>query len=233
MGFITDLFGNDPAVLDPTAGVLQGYDKNTSMFQQGAQNAGIGFQGAQDADAQARNQQMGLAAMLQQAAMGQGPSAAQSQLQSATDRGMQQAMAMAASGRGDNTALNFRNAAWQQAGMGQQAANQSAQLRAQEMQSAQGGLAQLLGGIRGGDFNNQQLQSGLLMQNQGGMVAQDAGASAQKLAYNQMLQNGNIADQQASMQGLSALAQAGGAMMTGGASIPLSMAAKLATQGGH
>lgn len=72
--------------------------------------------------------------MAQAAAQGQGPSAAQAQLQAGLDQSIAAQMAAGASGGGGAAALR---GAQQQAGlMQQQAANQAAQLRAQEQQQA-------------------------------------------------------------------------------------------------
>lgn len=73
--------------------------------------------------------------MMQQAAMGQGPSAAQAQLQAGVDQSIQAQMAAAAS-RGFSPAA-MRGAQMQGAQMQQAAVNQAAQLRAQEQQAAQ------------------------------------------------------------------------------------------------
>ena len=96
----------------------------------------------------ARGRQSQLAVQLgQQAAGVGGPTAAQAQLQSATDQNMRSALAMAASGRG-NAALAGQNAGRQRALMGQQAAQQSAALRAEEQQSAQAQLGSVLQGMQ-------------------------------------------------------------------------------------
>src|SRR5690606_30060428 len=62
---------------------------------------------------------------------------AQAQLQSATDQNIAQQMSMAASARGANVGLTQRGAMMNAATAQQQAANQSAIIRAQEMQQAQ------------------------------------------------------------------------------------------------
>lgn len=73
--------------------------------------------------------------MMQAAASGQGPSAAQAQMQAGTDQAIRAQMAMAGS-RGFNPAA-LRGAQMQGAEMLQTSANQAAQLRAQEQQAAQ------------------------------------------------------------------------------------------------
>jgi hypothetical protein len=73
--------------------------------------------------------------MMQAAAAGQGPSAAQAQMQAGTDQAIRAQMAMAGA-RGFNPAA-MRGAQMQGAEMLQTSANQAAQLRAQEQQAAQ------------------------------------------------------------------------------------------------
>ncbi len=87
-----------------------------------------------------------LIAMLKDRAAGTGgPSAAQDQLQLASDQNMRGALAMAASGRG-NPALAMQAAGQQRGVMGQQLVAQSGALRAQEQQQA---TSQLGSAIRG------------------------------------------------------------------------------------
>ena len=90
-----------------------------------------------------RAQQSAQINTLQRAARGGGPSAAQDQLQLASQRNMRAALSMAASGRG-NPALASQSAGNQRAIIGQQQASQSGALRAQEMQVAQASLAQAI-----------------------------------------------------------------------------------------
>lgn len=119
-----------------------------------------------------------LASSLFSSATGGGPSAAQAQFGMAADQNMQNAMAMAASapGHGGNYAAAMKQAMNQRAAMTQQSALQSGQLRAQEMQSAQGQLGQLGGTIGNYDlgarqqdlgqaFNQAQLQQQAMSQN--------------------------------------------------------------------
>ncbi len=107
-----------------------------------------------------RGSQRVLATQLgQQAAGVGGPTAAQAQLQSATDQNMRSALAMAASGRG-NAALAGQSAGRQRALMGQQAAQQSAALRAQEQQSAQAQLGSVLQGMQQTELGIGQQQLG-------------------------------------------------------------------------
>lgn len=78
-----------------------------------------------------------LDAALASALAGTGPSAAMSTLQAATDQNIAQQQAMAASARGSNVGLAQRGAMMNAAATQQQASNQAATLRAQEMQQAQ------------------------------------------------------------------------------------------------
>lgn len=96
----------------------------------------------------ARNRQSRLARQLFDRSEGRGgPSAAEAQLQQASEANQRQAMALASSGRG-NPALASRFAGQQQAQVGQQAAQQSAVLRAQEQQAATTQLGSVLQGAR-------------------------------------------------------------------------------------
>lgn len=102
----------------------------------------------------ARGQQVDAASILRRAALGQGPSAAQEQLKQATDRNMAQALSVAQSGRG-NPALAMRQAANARAASSQDAASQSAIIRAQEQQAAQAALPGAVSQIRSGDLATQ------------------------------------------------------------------------------
>lgn len=117
----------------------------------------------QSAANQMRTGQMDFINQLQDQIAGRGgPSAAQAQLRSASDDAMRQALAFAASSRG-NPALAMQQADRSRAMASQNAANQSSILRAQESQAAQGLLANTLQGARGQDLSAAQanLQSEL------------------------------------------------------------------------
>jgi hypothetical protein len=101
-------------------------DPRTLAFLQAAQQGGANT--AQSLD------------LLRAAAMGQGPSAAQAQMQTGVDQAIKAQMA-AAGARGFNAAA-MRGAQMQGAEMQQAAVNQAAMLRAQEMQAAQQAFAQ-------------------------------------------------------------------------------------------
>lgn len=99
---------------------------------------------------------------LQASSRGEGPSAAQAQLQQATDQNMRQALAMAASSRG-NPALAMQAAGRQRALASQQGAAQSADLRAREIQNAQGMLGSAIQG-RNQNVLSQQAQNDMMQQ---------------------------------------------------------------------
>lgn len=118
--------------------------------------------------------------MMQQAAMGQGPSAAQAQLQAGIDQSIQAQMTAAAS-RGFSPAA-MRGAQMQGAQMQQAAANQAAQLRAQEQQAAQ--QAFLQGALQQEQMaRNAALQAGATT-----LEADAAGKQAKQNAINTFVQ---------------------------------------------
>lgn len=125
-----------------------------------------------------REQQTAQIEQLQAAARGEGPSAAQDQLQLATDQNMRAALAMAASGRG-NPALAGQAASGQRAIIGQQQAAQAGALRAQEMQVAQSSLAQAIQSQRQQDIGMESTVE----------VARERIASAEKIAGMQVDMN--------------------------------------------
>lgn len=134
--------------------------------------------------AQFRNAQMGLAQQLQAQALGQGPSLAQSQLRQGTERNIANQMAMAGTAGRGNLALAQRGAALNAASINQQAAQQAADIRAQEQMSAQGQLANVAGQARGADI---------------GLATNQAGLTQQTSLANQSALN-SFAQQQAAMQ---------------------------------
>lgn len=111
-------------------------------------------------EAEMRNRQMSLVNALQGQMAGAGPTIAQSQLKQATDRNIQQAMAMAQS-RGSNPAMARRQAILAASQAGQQAAAQSADLRAQEILAAQAQFGNLTGNMRNVDVDLGKSQAAL------------------------------------------------------------------------
>lgn len=110
-----------------------------------------------------RQRQKDLVDQLTAASMGEGPSAAQAQLEMATDRNLRQALALARSQRGGNPALAMRQAQQRQAEAGLEAGQQAAILRAQEQQAARDALAGALQTGRSQDIDiaRSQLQADL------------------------------------------------------------------------
>jgi hypothetical protein len=144
--------------------------------------------------------------MMQQAAMGQGPSAAQAQLQAGVDQSIQAQMAAAAS-RGFSPAA-MRGAQMQSAQMQQQALNQAAQLRAQEQQAAQQSFLQA--SLQQEEMQRQAaLQAGqtTLQQEIAKKDAIQNAINAQLQGSGQLLQSGTqLATTQAQLQQQAALA---------------------------
>lgn len=147
MGFIGDIFGGSKGMgYEAQSGLQPGQLEQTYQQQQEALKrqqefanlvapyGGMGMARTEDV----LNQQQALAAQLQQQAMGQGPSAAQTMLAQQTGNLAQQQAAMAASQRGasQNVGLVGRQAAMAGMGAQQQAAGQAATLRAQEQLGA-------------------------------------------------------------------------------------------------
>ena len=132
----------------------------------------IQMQGATVND-QFRGAQAALAGQLAGAATGAGPSAAQAQLQTGIDAAGAQAMSLAKSGRG-NPGVAMRQAMDQQAALGATAANQSAMLKANEVQNARAQLAGVLQGARGQDFDTAGLQQSASQANMAAAIQQQA-----------------------------------------------------------
>lgn len=111
--------------------------------------------------AQARDAQTGALGMYQDAAMGRGPSAAQSQLRMGLDQAVRDQAGMAASARGGALARSSlglagaNNAATLQG----QAVGQSAMLRAQEQQAGMAGYAGMANALRGVDQQQMMAQA--------------------------------------------------------------------------
>ncbi len=195
-----------------TGGALRGrygqqgdiYRKNATDAQlRGAPQANYGQANADYADqAQAREAQMAGANRLTEFAMRpQGPSAAQAQLQNATDQSMAANLALAGSGTGmGDSSEAMRRAQFANAGALATAANDSAMLRAQEdqayrQQQMQGlGMAQdAYSGVRSGDMGSRgqsmdQAQFGVEseLQNRGLNDAFTQGMVDASMGYDQM-----------------------------------------------
>ncbi len=139
-------------------------------------------------------------ANLARSASGAGPSPAQLMLAAQNDANTRQAMALAASTTGRSLPAVQRQIMQQAALGGQQAAQQSAILRAQEMLGAQSQYAQAAQGARGQDIN----MAGLVSQqnqfsNQQELQAAQAAAAAAAQARGQDISTG-AANQSARLQ---------------------------------
>jgi hypothetical protein len=119
--------------------------------------------------------------MLQQQAAGQGPSAAQVQLQQALSRNVANQQALAASARPGNTALAARMASQQAGALGGSLAGQGALARVQEQLGAQQQLGQAL-----------QTNQGAFLQGQGQGDAVRGQAMQQRLNLAQLQQQGGL-----------------------------------------
>lgn len=172
-GSLTSLFGgngNDPGLLG-----LGVRDVHSTSIDP---NAGYYNTGPQD---QWRDQQQTLASLYAQQAAGNGPSLAQGQLQQATDRNMQQAMALGASQRGAGTAGGLKSIFDHQSQIGSQMASDSALLRLQEQMAARNALGGILNAGRGQDM-------GVASAQQQGNLGYQGLMSGNNLGYEQLRQ---------------------------------------------
>lgn len=133
-----------------------------NMTMQGA-TVGPGATIATGPQDEQRARQNALLDQLMAASNGQGPSAAQQQLKMGADRNMANALAMAAAA---GTPGAQRQAAFQRAAITQDAAGQSAMLRAQEINDARGLLGQVAQGARAQDIGLATDQANLAQQAQ-------------------------------------------------------------------
>lgn len=161
-------------------GNIFGYGVNNTPAAQQLANQGVNQVQLQTGEEEqnAAAQQMALS-QYQQMAAGLGPSAAQAQLSAGLQQSIAAQQAAAQGGRyGQNAALRQRQAAQTGAGLAGGAANQAAQLRAQEQQAGIQGSAATASQMRGqalqaattqGQFQQQynQLGAGLYGQEQG------------------------------------------------------------------
>lgn len=165
----TAMQGDRAAINGLSSGVANMPTRQMTAAQAaGTQAAGTSAQGAtidQQQQAQFRQQQMGLAQMLQAQANGTGPSVAGSQLQQSTEQNLQAALAQAASTRGGNLGAAQYQLANARANITQQAGMQLAQQRMQEQMNAQGMLGNVLEQGRGADIGLASQQAQLGQQN--------------------------------------------------------------------
>lgn len=142
-----------------------GSDPRNNASRLGSQ-AGLGLGNATIDYNRAQQAQAGALGMYQQAAAGEGPSAAGSILQQGQEQARSNAMAMAASGRGGGLGGANRAAMAAQVAGNAQASQMAAQQAAAEQQAAMQGYAGL--GMGMGDQALQ--QQGMMMQQQQGML---------------------------------------------------------------
>jgi len=107
-----------------------------------------------------KDKQLNLASQLEARARGEGTSIAELQLRDALEKNVAQNFAQAQASRGLNPALAARQALSTQADLGQELAAKGALLRAQEQESAQRTLAEVLGSGRSGDLRFQDIKGG-------------------------------------------------------------------------
>lgn len=142
---------------------------------------------------QMRGQQMDLAGMFRNMAMGNGPSLAQGILQEGLGQSQRDAMSMGlgAQQRGMNVGSAMRAAMRARQQAAANAMNQAAQLRSAEQMGAMGQLGNVLGGMRGMDIGLAQQQAannmGVAGQNAGNALGL-AGQNAQNALTQQQLQ---------------------------------------------
>lgn len=171
--------------------------QGTDAFNQQMGAAGAGAQNAAAQGSLAQASQNTAGNFLFNAAAGNGPSAAQNQLQAGTDAAIQANMAMANSARGQAGLANAQKNALVQNGLQtQQAANQSAQLRAQEMQAAQSQYANFANQMQN-QYAQQQLGfQGLGMQGAQGLQGNALAQAQLRMQQNQLNQTGQLAYEQ-------------------------------------
>lgn len=145
-------YGVDSAAWkDQSGGARAAIDQRYQHLTGNATPQAAGMQAANVAVNPANQQQQSaLSNMLLQQAQGNGPSAAQAQLQAGNSAAIAAQMAMARSSNDPNA---MRQAQFNAATQTQQNANQAAQLRAQEMQSGRSLAAQQFEGARGQDLS--------------------------------------------------------------------------------
>lgn len=178
------------AQIDPSQLKIAPTDQyNSSQIGPTSQYGGATIdQGAQN---EVRAQQMGFANQLQQQALGQGPSVAGLQLNAALDKNVAQQNALAASSNGVGRLLAQRRAAITTAGLGQDAARQSALTRMAEQLNAQQLLGTQQNNIRTNDIGVATNQAGLV--NQAGINSMEEAnkAAAAQATLNQSAAAGN------------------------------------------
>lgn len=136
-----------------------------------------------------RQYQMGLAKQLEAQTRGEGPSLANLQLQSATQKNIAEQLGLAFSNQGAGGALAQRTAAYNTANLNQNAAMQSAQLRMAEQLQAQAALGALSGQARGQDINLATTQAEVALQT---ALANQQEKNKFQLAQGEFTQQANV-----------------------------------------
>lgn len=143
--------------IDPNTAIIPGFSGWRSQLANGTNAAGSRVDASPF-----RSGQSTLGDQLAAQANGTGPSLAQGQFQQATDANLAHAFALGQSLHGPSAGGQLRGIQNQQAGISQNAAMQSAQLRMQEQMAARAQLGTLLAQGRGGDQQQQQMNDSLV-----------------------------------------------------------------------
>lgn len=208
LGGLAGTFGSNRPKPNRDDFLLPGYDQR-------AQNL-LGLSGQfGTSDERARSAQSDLISLLQRGAAGTGPSAARAMLQETTNQNIAQQQALASTGR-SNQAFLARQALGNAADIQQRAANQASLVRAQEQQSAQGLLGNVVGTQRSQDIQQLDL-------NRRAQLA----ALEQELRNAQLQQQGTMGYQQA-LLGAASIPGLGDQLLSGGGSL---LAAQLSARG--
>lgn len=199
-------------VMDPNVGTQTQSATNTQGTTIGRAERDDAAQIDTTKQAEFRQKQMDFANQLQQQMSGGGgPSIAQLQFQKNADSNIANQMAIARSGGGP---LAMRQAMMNTASLNQQAANQSAQIREQEMMDAQNQLANVLNQGRTSDINLAENQAGL---NEQATLANQSATNNRNIVQGQL--NTSIQNTNTSASATVRAAQATASGMTGAASI--------------
>jgi len=185
-----------------------------------SQNFTPQIQQSQQAFDQTQGQQQALAQALAAQAQGQGPNLAQNQLEKATQNNIAQNAGMMDSQRGINPGAAQRLIAQNTANQNQEAAGQSAIMRAQQQLAAQGQLGGLLNNVQGQNLQNQNIYQNAVaalnnanISNALGQERINAGTAAQNAAANQNTASGILNSLSSGMGMMSSMGMADGGMV--------------------
>lgn len=171
---------------------LRGYDQNRADFTNLLSNAMGGRAMYAPTNTEFRQGQLDLMGLLQAQSRGEGPNLADMQLRDASDRSLNQTLALLGNlGGASNPNLSLRQIADQRAQAGQALARQSAQVRAQEALQSRGLLAGLLEASRGQDtyesLTRMGLDDNMIRFALGGRTGLDTQKTANQIALEQDL----------------------------------------------